>query len=244
MVLAAMVVVSALAGVVTEPADAQVEDRPSLNVVVLGDSYSAGNGARDASDNRAYYGPSGCYRSDYAWNGLFAESLKARFNPVVTRVACSSGVLGDITERRDMDDVLIRPRFLGCPSAKWDEEWQRTNLSFADAECRRFMKPQIDSVGENTDLVMFTGGGNDARFAKIVEQCFATGLRDPGSCEEAVDFADAIITDQLGVRLDGVFTALRGTARPTAEVLYVGYPHLVEDVDYRLRSINPFSDSE
>jgi lysophospholipase L1-like esterase len=243
LVVVAMVA-SALAGILAQPADAQVAERPPLNVVVLGDSYSAGNGARDADDSRAYYGPSGCYRSDYAWNGQYANALKARFNPVVARVACSGGVLGDITERRDMDDVVFRPRFVGCPSAKWDEEWQRTNVNILEAECRRFMKPQIDSVGENTDLVMFTGGGNDARFAKIVERCFATGLRSPDDCEEAVDFADAIITDQMGTRRDGVFAARRAAMRPTAEVLYVGYPHLVEDVDYRLRSINPFSDRE
>lgn len=217
---------------------------PTLNVVVLGDSYSAGNGARDADGDRAYYGPDGCYRSEYSWNGLFVDSLEATFNPIVARVACSGGVLSNVTSRRDMDDVNIRPRFLGCPSATWDEEWQRTDLNFIDAECRRFMKPQIDSVGSNTDLVMFTGGGNDAKFAKIVEQCFAIGLRDPGDCEDNVDFADALISAQLGARLDTVFGALRSRLRTDAEVLYVGYPYLVDDVDYTLKTINPFNDSE
>jgi len=241
--VAVAMVASALAGTLAQPADAQVVERPPLNVVVLGDSYSAGNGARDDSGSRAYYGPSGCYRSDYAWNGQFAESLEASFNPVVARVACSGGVLGDITERRDMDDVVVRPRLVGCPSAKWDEEWQRTNLTLLEAECRRFVKPQIDSVGENTDLVMFTGGGNDARFAEIVEKCFATGLRSPAGCEGAVEFADFIIADQFGARLDVVFTALRREMRPTAEVLYVGYPHLVDDVGYVVLSRNPFSNA-
>ena len=143
-----------------------------------------------------------------------------------------------------MDDVNIRPRFLGCPGAKWDEEWQRTNLNLIDAECRRFMKPQIDSVGSNTDLVMFTGGGNDAKFAKIVEQCFAIGLRDPGDCRDNVDFADTLIATQLGARLDTVFGALRGRLRTDAQVLYVGYPYLVDDVDYTLKTINPFNDDE
>jgi lysophospholipase L1-like esterase len=227
------------------PVAAQVSPtRPTLNVVVLGDSYSAGNGARNANGDRAYYGPSGCYRSDYSWNGLFVDALEATFDPVVSRVACSGGVLGDVTSRRDMDDVNIRPRFVGCPGAKWDEEWQRTDLNLIDAECRRFMKPQIDSVGSNTDLVMFTGGGNDAKFAKIVEQCFAIGLRDPGDCSDNVDFADTLITVELGGRLDTVFGALRSRLRTDAQVLYVGYPYLIDDVDYTLKTISPFSDGE
>jgi len=218
--------------------------REPLNVVVLGDSYSAGNGARDAQGDRAYYGPRGCYRSEYSWNGLYAESLETVFDPIVSRVACSGGVLGDITNRRDMDDVVIVPRFLGCPSAKWDEEWQRTDLNPLEAECRRFVKPQIESVGESSDLLMFTGGGNDAKFAKIVEQCFATGFRDPGDCRDNVDFSDTLITTQLGSRLDTVFGALRGRLRSDAQVLYVGYPYLVDDVDYTLKAINPFNDDE
>lgn len=236
--------ISAIPFLASDPAAAQEAARPPLNIVVLGDSYSAGNGARDADGDRDYYGPRGCYRSDYSWNGLYADSLKATFDPIVSRVACSDGVLGEITARRDMDDVVIRPRFVGCPSAKWDEEWQRTNLNLLEAECRRFMKPQIESVGESTDLVMFTGGGNDARFAKIVEQCFATGLRDPGDCEENVGFADTLIDTQLGTRLDTVFGALRGRLRSDAQVLYVGYPYLVDDVNYTLKIINPFNDAE
>ena len=243
--VAMLFVVAGIAVSSPSPVSAQLAStRPTVNVVVLGDSYSAGNGARDANGDRAYYGPAGCYRSDYSWNGLFVDSLKATFDPVVTRVACSGGVLGDVTSRRDMDDVNIRPRFLGCPGAKWDEEWQRTNLNLIDAECRRFMKPQIDSVGSNTDLVMFTGGGNDAKFAKIVEQCFAIGLRDPGDCRDNVDFADTLIATQLGARLDTVFGALRGRLRTDAQVLYVGYPYLVDDVDYTLKTINPFNDDE
>lgn len=241
---AALIFVGTVAFVASPATPAAAAGKPALNVVVLGDSYSAGNGARNESGDRAYYGPSGCYRSDYSWNGQFVEALESSFDPIVTRVACSGGVLGDFTSRRDMDDVTIRPRFVGCPAAKWDEEWQRTNLNILDAECRRFMKPQVDSVGTSTDLVMFTGGGNDAKFAKIVEQCFATGLRDPGDCRDNVDFADTLISTQLGARLDTVFSSLRGRMRPDAQLLYVGYPYLVDDVDYTLKTINPFNDDE
>lgn len=228
----------------TIPATAQTAAKPPLNILVLGDSYSAGNGARDADGDRAYYGPRGCYRSDFSWNGLYVETLKDTFNPIVNRVACSGGVLGDITAARDMKDVVVVPRFLGCPSAKGDEEWRRTNIDLVSAACSRFMRPQIESVGENTDLVMFTGGGNDAKFAKIVEQCFATGLRDPGDCRENVNFADTLISTQLSSRVDTVLSNLRARLRPGAQVLYVGYPYLVDDVDYTLKSINPFSDDE
>ena len=68
-------VVAGIAASAPSSATAQLPStRPTLNVVVLGDSYSVGNGARNANGDSAYYGPSGCYRSDYSWNGLFVNS--------------------------------------------------------------------------------------------------------------------------------------------------------------------------
>ncbi len=46
---------------------AQGVDRPFLKIVQIGDSYSAGNGARSASGEINYEGPSDCYHSPTNW---------------------------------------------------------------------------------------------------------------------------------------------------------------------------------
>lgn len=45
----------------------QVVGKPPLVIVQIGDSYSAGNGARSAADEPNYYDPSGCYQSPTNW---------------------------------------------------------------------------------------------------------------------------------------------------------------------------------
>ena len=58
--------------VASSPARAVVDLDP-LKVVSIGDSYMAGNGARD--DERNYPGPSDCCRRPWNWAGRYTESL-------------------------------------------------------------------------------------------------------------------------------------------------------------------------
>ncbi|MBM3664079.1 MAG: hypothetical protein FJW94_14625 [Actinobacteria bacterium] len=64
-----------------------------LRVLILGDSYSAGNGAG------SYYGPKDCYRSRNTWGELAARELGERSGREVqvTNRACSGGVTTDLT---------------------------------------------------------------------------------------------------------------------------------------------------
>jgi lysophospholipase L1-like esterase len=71
--------------------------KPVMRVLVMGDSYSAGNGAGD------YYGPKGCWRSHRNYAELFADGLRAAPNDQptsVTNVACSGAVTADIENQR------------------------------------------------------------------------------------------------------------------------------------------------
>ncbi len=79
---------------------------PPLKVVQLGDSYSAGNGARDASGKRNYQGVSGCFRSPTNWGNQFLDSLRDVFSVTYINKACSGGVIGDILNLRVMSDAL------------------------------------------------------------------------------------------------------------------------------------------
>ena len=55
-----------------------IEALTPLKIVQLGDSYSAGNGARCGSGERNYNGVEGCYRSPTNWGSQYAE-LSAEF---------------------------------------------------------------------------------------------------------------------------------------------------------------------
>lgn|GEM_PF-640630 len=251
--LATTLALAALGAFVPTGAQAAVTG-DAIKVVQLGDSYSAGNGAGD------YYGPSDCYRSHKSWAADYADWLSDGGHHVtfLTR-ACSGGVSKDLREPRRMDtrvvdalryaseatpeDALARARAdKVCTTRYPDEEyfdyrvamWQQYT-AFA-VECTRWLKPQMDAVGKDTDLVVLTLGGNDLGFADIVKECFALGFRDPGSCREKVARArDG--ADDLQVSIVDVLAKLRAKMRPDARVVLLGYPYLSNRTSFVLRSL-------
>jgi len=85
-----------------------------LKIVQLGDSYSAGIGARDESGLRIYEEPEEpCYRSDYGWGGLYARHLENDFNWAVeyTNAACHGALLstaeGQLEEVNESTDLVL-----------------------------------------------------------------------------------------------------------------------------------------
>lgn len=85
---------------------------PTTHVLVMGDSYSAGNGAGN------YAGPAGCWRSTKNYAGRFAALLRAApwNQPAsVTNVACSGAVTQDF-----FDSKSGRPPELSAVSSSYD----------------------------------------------------------------------------------------------------------------------------
>ena len=76
------------------------EPGQSLDVLVVGDSYSAGNGAGGTT-----YGPEGCYRNTGVWSEKYAAGLRDQGYAVTLRNhACSGGRTPDVhTPRADPD---------------------------------------------------------------------------------------------------------------------------------------------
>lgn len=235
---ASIVLVAALlvgAGAATRPAAAQPQPSlGSLKVVLLGDSYAAGNGARNDDGGRNYW-MEGCYRSPTNWAEQYVRSLTAdRFDVTFVNRACSGGVAAEILNPRNMGRVTSFSRSR-CEPTYPDEEY------YTDVErdllfrwhCTRWLRPQIEAVGEDTDLVLLSIGGNDASFATIVQQCFVGGFRDPGDCREAVENAEDLLPD-IRARIVDVLNHLRARMRPDAKVVLVGYPYLEIDPDYEL----------
>lgn len=81
---------TAITGALAAPAGA---DPAPPKVVQLGDSYSAGNGARGPSGNADYdQAVPGCYRSPHNYGGQFAASIGATY----VNAACSGATTSDI----------------------------------------------------------------------------------------------------------------------------------------------------
>jgi lysophospholipase L1-like esterase len=95
--LAAGVLTLAFAGQTTglngANADQPAGATRAMNILVLGDSYSAGNGADD------YYGTAGCWRSHKNYAEQFAAQLSPR--GVVRTVACSGDTTAEFTDSKD-----------------------------------------------------------------------------------------------------------------------------------------------
>ena len=262
--LALSVTASALvAGLLVAPTAPPAVGAPSgdgtLDVLVLGDSYSAGNGATDEQGAQQTYGPEGCFRSKVAWSEKYAAALRAAGQPVrLVNHACSGGVTADFTAPRAMDTErrTLVPTPAGvttpaeaeaalartdpCNTRQFPEEefWSyratAVNPAFVAYECTRNLRPQADFVTGDVDLVLFTMGGNDAGFSSIVQSCFVPGTRSSTGCKARVEAARALLPE-IERRLLGGLDAIRASGlRDDAKVVQLGYPWLQVDNDFTL----------
>jgi hypothetical protein len=259
-VLALALACAALAAAVV-PNAASAAGAP-LRVVQLGDSYSAGNGA----DN--YWGPSGCYRSSRNWAEKYLDTLRSIRSVTFINRACSGGVLDDLTHRTNKGDKSAIVFVPGSPvtkddprarqlldssgqcttSYRDDESWDVEAVNaFPEAfggttvtfRCTRWMEAQWNAVGTDTDLVLFSIGGNDVEFASIVENCFVLGLRDVGTCREKVTNGQRDIAG-VGLRTESFLRQLKSRMRPDAKIVLKAYPYLEKDPGYELGNLLPW----
>jgi hypothetical protein len=230
-----------------------------LDVLVLGDSYSAGNGATDDQGNAQTYGPADCYRSRVNWGEKYAAGLRADGQPVnLVNHACSGGVTADFTSPRAMDTAsrtqatpagVTTPAQADASLAKTDpcdtgqfpdEEFWTYHATLVvpsgvtSYDCTRNLRPQSRFVTPDTDLVLFSNGGNDAGFSTIVTNCFVPVARTASGCRTAVETARALLPT-LQQRLVAGIAALRAHGlRDDAKIVQLGYPWLQTDNNFTL----------
>ena len=209
----------------------ETEGLPPFKIVHLGDSYSAGNGARSEDGDRNYHSVSGCYRSPTNWGSQFAESLSDVFAVTYINRACSGGVAAHILARRDMDDTSFKKLDGSCPTPDFPDEEFFVDTS--TLKCSRFIRPQIDAIDSSVDLVLITMGGNDLDFDSIVVNCFVLGKRSPDGCRTVINNANDEL-ETLKSDLINKFADIRAKLSPDARIAYVSYPHLMLDVEYML----------
>jgi hypothetical protein len=218
--LTSLLVASTLGVIGTPSAGAQSDP---LKVLILGDSYSAGNGTGDG-----YFGPGGCYRSSVNWGEKAAATIGAQLGRTVsvTNRACSGGVTSDFAQPRSMGTFEAGPVNWAWHSSyggavaraeSWCAAKRNTGADYADEyyttadpptspkgaglyapRCTRWLRPQLNSVNETYDLVLLTVGGNDAGFAKVGQFCLTQTLgpftRNTEKCKSALSGAEQLIS--------------------------------------------------
>ena len=174
------------------PASAEVKTNNLIRATLLGDSYSAGNGAGN------YYGPKKSYRSHDNWAHKYTRWLNDQGAPTtLENLAYSGSVTSDVLH--------------------------------ADGKTN-----QIDEMSADTNLVMFTIGGNDVNFSDIVQQCFALGIRDAKTCKEKVTNANTQL-ENVKTNTLTILQQIDDKLTNDAQVILVGYPRLASNREYILK---------
>ena len=226
--IVAVILLAATAGAIgpdTPDRASAATSRQPIKIVVVGDSYSSGNGAG------SYTALRGCFRSTNNWVYRYANLLKTNgFVPTVINRACS----GDTTKAFTHEQTLAPYRLRGgtCPQQAPDETVERVGPN-----CLGTLQPQINAIDKDTDLVLLTFGGDNVGFHDVVQQCFIVGYRDPGDCRKHVTDAENGLAG-VQANLTDIFARMRTKLRPDAQVVLLGYPQLIGSYSYVLKSHN------
>ena len=223
-----------------------------LNVTVLGDSYSAGNGA-----NGYEYGPGECHRNSNNWAEIYKRWLSGN-GLAITLInrACSGAKTGDFFKDKEagstMKTISGDPDKLATNKQimKYLEDKDVCNVkpnnelkvSYSitsnvvgsrrgerqrriGVRCNYMIRRQLDNVNTSTDMVMMTIGGNDLGFDDIIKSCFAAALRSVSDCQSKINEARGQF-DKLEDKLGSVLSSLNSRLRPDAKIVLLGYPLL------------------
>ncbi len=218
-----------------------------LDILLLGDSYSAGNGASHYSGIRE------CYRSQNNWANIFSrhlnnQGIKTSFH----NHACSGATTNNLISPRLIKSKYASSRFLGHFSKKqvykkllknndchkyYGNELdhikinnlqiqQRKNkfgkVTIANYQCEYFLRPQIDFVQKNNDLIMFTIGGNDVGFSSIIENCFAIQ-----NTKECINYLNKANKKLYNLKENIIITLNKIRSKnKKAKIIILGYPLL------------------
>lgn len=148
-VLALLATLATAAGLLvaaSSPPAAQAADTTAkpLKIILVGDSYSAGNGARDANGDRDYYGPSGCYRSRSNWAEQYVAGLGAKgYNVTFVNRACSGATTADLLNKNNLGDTT---GFTSAPSTIDTESEAAAYLTATNPCASQIVYPDEESL--------------------------------------------------------------------------------------------------
>jgi len=112
------------------------------------------------------------------------------------------------------------------------------NLAFSGATTETLREKQIRQVPADSDLVMFSIGGNDNNsFGNIAIDCFVSATQSPWNCKKSIEAAEAFVqSGQLRANTESVLNELeKRLPDKHAQIVLMGYPHLsIDDPDFLL----------
>lgn len=192
-----------------DPAPSPAPDPADLVYVALGDSYASGEGIGQyyASTSRRTDTSAGVRNRCHRSQIAYPELVSSRLSEGGQRV-----VLRNVT----------------CSGARADDFDTKSQYSNAP--------PQLDSLDASVDLVTIQLGGNDLGFGEVIARCVDVKVfhaRTPCAPEIADGLAARLAIAQAA--LDRVLPKVRERA-PSATVIVVGYPIVVEDDEVRAGS--------
>ncbi len=247
-------------------APATPDARTPITILLMGDSYTAGNGARTPNGDRSYYGPPKCMRSHDTWGEQYADFLTSQgYAVTMLNRACSAATTENMLNHRYLkrtdsfvypeaeptdaqrDDAFYiewataRPE---CTPVPGSEEYILTNVvraasatggSSITVTCEHWLRPQVDALNPDVDLVLFTVGGNDAKFPDIMRQCLV--MSSVPGCQQALDAGENYGRNHYENDLTEVFEQIHARTDGNAKVVYLGYPRLEMSEDLMITSV-------
>ncbi|MFD5699984.1 SGNH/GDSL hydrolase family protein [Streptomyces lasiicapitis] len=99
--------------------------------------------------------------------------------------------------------------------------------AFCGANVRATRAHQTRALTRTTDLVTVQVGANDFGFSNVLVDCYLWNPPFTSRCNNNVNRIARKYTNTLPGRLDALYRTIKRKA-PNAEVLVVGYPHLVQ----------------
>ncbi|MFG3102377.1 SGNH/GDSL hydrolase family protein [Streptomyces sp. NPDC048182] len=205
----------------------ELPGKPKDMVVVMGDSYSSGEGAGTYSpesdrdhDEETW---NACRRSDNSWarkatlpgatSTIGALSDAHASSVDFLDVACSGAFTWNVRGKSTDDQ--------GNDYDTWPVSWDdRSKYARTDGQFHEMGQIKSGVLSRDTTLVALTVGGNDAGFPSVMQMCATTGC--PSEDDVSGDIDDTI------PKIEKVLREIH-TQAPDAKIILMGYPQLFNE---------------
>jgi len=237
-----------------------------LTVLLMGDSYTAGNGARDDAGAPAYYGPEHCMRSANTWGEQYARIMENNgYAITLLNRACSAATTKTILNDRYMKDtrVISYPEPELADARRDDHfyvDWASSHSRCAPAPAtEEYFVSTVNRVAPPDGAANVTVAcerwlpAQSAALNRDVDLVLMTVggndarfpdivrecliVAEVGACQEAVDTARQYVRDDYADDLLTVFGDISRTTEGHAKVGYAAYPGLEVSRDLRVTSV-------
>lgn len=172
--------------------------------------------------------------------GRAADIVKPR---AMGTASDSTPTPGGVTTIEQADAYLAQEDLCNTQSFPDEEFWtyKATSVdeSTIDYDCTRKLKPQVDFITPETDLVLFPMGGNDIGFSNIVTQYFI--LKSGSGCQGTIETARDLLPGVKQLLLDDIAAIRAAGLREDAKIVQLGYPFLQTDNNYTALGVPPYA---